>query len=766
MKRKRDGKPAARVKPAATKTGDLPPSETLIPGKVKPEIALSAGPRKARGGLPAPRVVNHKARSAWFQARAAWPAREPRVATLTRERDIAKKTLVDFPGPVQWESIGPTNIGGRLTSIVADPAKPERIWVGAAGGGVWHSPDSGQTWHAQWHDQDVLNVGALAMDPADPNLIYCGSGEANLSADSYAGVGLYRTIDGGQTWTLHAPTERTGLPRRIGTIAVDPFDTPRVLVGGIGFNEVAHGNEVGGLYVSTDGGITWTRETFVSAQNYWCHSIVFHPAKRGTIYASFTARGAASGLYRTEDGGQAWTQLTGGLPPPERMGRTTIAISPSNPDVLYAFAADQASQYADRLLGVFRTANAGRTWTDVAGTHFRNETQISYGNTIAVHPTSPNHVLCGGVDLHLTTDGGRSWTRTSRWDADRGRSNYAHADHHGLLMPAGFPGRVYDANDGGLDVSDDGGASWVNRSTGLAVTMYYDMDVAQSDGRVFGGGTQDNGTLITTTGRANDHFEILGGDGGWIVFDPRDAAHVFASYYNVHVFRFRDGDAAEVSPPASEGERASTWMAFIAIDPVDARTIYVGSNRVWKTQNDGDSWRAVTATLDGSSISAIEIAAADRRRIYVGTENGGFFRSLDGGATWSANMASPTLPGHTITRLAATPGDADRVFAAVANFGHSHVFRSDDAGTTWEDADNRQLPDVPHHSIAMRPDQPDTLYVCNDVGVFVSTDAGLNWMNLSGNLPHVMMVDLVHHAADGTLSAASYGRSLWRLRVR
>ncbi|HUG54256.1 MAG TPA: hypothetical protein VMR21_11675 [Vicinamibacteria bacterium] len=766
-------KPAARAKrpprvePAAVEVRDSGAAETLIPGRIQPEVTLGRGPKKQRPGrTPAPRLDHHKARSLWFQARAAWPLREPPVHLIARAREEVRKSLPAFPGTAQWQGIGPTNIGGRLTSLVCDPGRPHRLWVGAAGGGVWHSPDAGATWQAQWHGQDVLNIGSLAIDPGDPDTIYCGTGEANLSADSYGGVGLWRTTDGGATWTLHAPLSRTGLPRRIGVIAIDPFDRQHIVIGGVGFGEVAFGEDLGGLCISRDGGATWTRQTFVSPYNHWCHSVVFDPSRRGTLYASFTARGASSGIYRSGDGGEAWTHLTAGLPSADRIGRATLALSASDPDVLYAYAADQASVRADRVLGVFRTRNGGASWTSVGGAHFAGEGQTSYNNTIAVDPLHPDHVLCGGVDLHLSTNGGRTWRTVTRWNAERGRPNYAHADHHALVMPPALPGRVYDANDGGLDLSDDGGLTWVNRSNGLAVTMYYDMDVAQSDRRVFGGGTQDNGTLITTTGGPSDHYEILGGDGGWIVFDRQDASHLYASYYNVHVFRYRRGTVREVSPPATPEEKAATWMAFIAMDPEDADTVYVGSTRLWRTEDDGESWRPLTATLDGSAISAIEVAAADPRRIYVGTENGGFYRSLDRGATWSANMASATLPGHTLTRLASVPGNADRLFATVANFGHSHVFRSDDGGATWQDVDRRLLPDVPHHAALVRPDQPDTVYVCNDVGVFVSLDAGGSWADLSRNLPHVMVVDLVYHVADAALHAASYGRSLWRLSLK
>jgi hypothetical protein len=343
--------------------------------------------------------------------------------------------------------------------------------------------------------------------------------------------------------------------------------------------------------------------------------------------------------------------LNKGLPDPENFGRTSLAISPSNPDVIYAFAQDSSS---DGLLGVFRSADEGATWREIGGRHFQAEGQISYGNTIAVHPKRPNHVLCGGVDLHLTTDGGKTWTKTTRWDSEREKRDYAHADHHHLLMPIGAPGRVYDPNDGGLDVSKDGGLTWRNRSKGLAVTMYYDMDVAQNDGRHFGGGAQDNGTLVTTDGRSDDHFEVLGGDGGWMIYDPADMEHFYASYYNMAIYRWRNGKSRNVSPPARKDEAESVWMVYVTMDCQDPYTVFTGSTRVWRTKNDGKKWRAVSAVLDGSPISAIEVAPADSKRIYVGTENGGFFRSTDGGETWSANCASATLPGHTITRIDST----------------------------------------------------------------------------------------------------------------
>jgi photosystem II stability/assembly factor-like uncharacterized protein len=732
------------------------------PGNTNAPIA--PGPRKnqLRGKLGHV-SRNHKRRSVWFQARASWPLREACVGKLVSERARVEKEFAAAPGTTQWENVGPTNIGGRITCLVCDPAKPDSIWAGAAGGGVWQSTDAGRTWKALWHLQSVLNVGALAIHPTNPKILFCGTGEANLSADSYAGVGLYRTTNGGKTWTLFASSAKTGLPSRIGVIALDPHDPNHIRLGGIGFGRVSpQESGFGGMYTSRDAGKTWTRETFISAQNYWCHSLVFDAAQPQRIFATFTAQGVANGVWRSLDGGATWSHLTKGLPPAAQFNRSTLAMAPSDPRVIYL----QVAATDENVLGIFRTSDGGNTWKSIGGTHFEDEGQMTYGNSIVVHPTNPDHVLCGGVDLHLTTNGGTKWRKVTRWDAERGTPNYAHADHHALLMPAAAPGRVYDANDGGLDVSEDAGSNWQNRSAGLGCTMYYDLDVAPSDPLSFGGGAQDNGTLVTTTGGSNDHFEILGGDGGWMVYHPTMANQVYASYYNMNIFRFRGQQSRDVSPPATNAEKENVWMVYITLDPNKPSTIFTGSNRVWRSKDDGETWRAVSAPLDGSSISAIEVAPADSQRVYVATENGGFFRSLDGGKTWSANMAGPELPGVTITRLESSPTNADLLFATAANFGNSHVFRSDDGGAHWADVDGGRLPDVPHHAVVVSPDEPRTVYVANDVSVYVSHDLGGSWSSLKRNLPNTMCVDLVYHQGAGTLTTATYGRSIWRLKVR
>jgi len=717
-----------------------------IQHKKKPEILAS----------------RHKARSAWFRDRAAWPMREASIRTLVHERRRINQTLPEEPGSAQWASVGPTNIGGRMTCIVCDPVNPERVIAGAAGGGLWSSDDAGMTWRSLWHKQDSLNVGTLALDPNNPQIVYCGTGEANLSADSYPGVGVLRSLDGGETWHRLATPECENLPVRIGTIAVDPFDSNHIALGGVGHYYYEHGAQAGGLFVSHNGGQDWIRSSFIAQENYWCHSIVFHPQRPGTIFATFTEEGARNGIWRTDDGGATWTQLTLGLPSSDNFDRTSLVIAPSNPDVLYAIASDTQSG----VLGVFRSNDGGDSWSDIHGTHFGNERQMSYNNTIVVHPENEDYIVCGGVDLHLSTDAGQTWHQVTRWNAQRGEPDYAHADHHALLMPAAMPGRIYDMNDGGMDVSDDGGLTWSNRSKGLSATMYYDLDVAQSEPDFFGGGCQDNGTLITVTGQPDDHFDITGGDGGWLVFDPTDEMHIYASIYRMLMFRYREPEGwRDVTPPESDSVRNQLWMVRITMDPTDPRTIFTGSHRVWRTRDDADTWQAMSGNLDGSVITAIEACANDPSRIYVGTTNGGFFRSTDGGDSWSGNLASAVLPGHIITRIRSHPNNADRLLLTVGGFGHSHVYRSEDGGLSWLDVDAGQLANVPYHALAVPHARPDEVYVGGDAGVVMSHDFGNTWTSITRNLPNVSVVDLVYHHGAGTLTAATYGRSLWRLDV-
>lgn len=743
-----------------------------MPAKRGSSQRITRGPRKIqiRQVVAKLRVARrsrlHKHRAGWFYARASWPLRERSSARLHAERRRVGRLLPAAPVPAssQWRSAGPTNIGGRATSLVCDPTAPQKILLGTAGGGVWKSLDSGKNWKPTMRKHEH-NIGALAVDSRNPKVVYCGTGEANLSADSYAGIGVYKSVNFGASWRLVASSAKAGIPTRIGAIAVDPFDSSRVMLGGVSHAYDDQSASSGGLFLSGDAGLHWSRLGFISANGYWCHSVEFHPSRQGRVFAAVTENGARNGIWISNNGGISWAQASAGLPDSDQFGRTRFAVSPSDPDTIYAIAARANS---DALLGIFRSVDSGKSWRNVTS-NFGAEDQMSYGLTIVVHPQIPHHVLCGGVDLHLSINGGATWRKVTRWDAERGTPGYAHADHHALLMPAAIPGRVFDANDGGMDVSEDGGVNWVNRSNGLACTMFYDLEVAQSDPGTYGGGAQDNGTLLTQNSQASGFGEISGGDGGWIVIDPGNPGYLFASSQFVTVIRYKNNQWTDWQNPMpygmSDAEREQVWMAYIAMDPSDSRVVYVGSHRIWRSRNAGSNWQAISPDFDGSAVTVIEPAAADGDVIYAGTDNGGVFRSLDRGASWSANLASATIPGRTVTRIESSPDNARQVYACVANFGHSHVFRSDDAGSSWIDVDRGRLPDVPHRSIVVTPDDPARVLVANDAGAFMSCDRGASWANLTRKLPTVAVVDLVYHQASKTLFAATYGRSIWRLKL-
>lgn len=700
----------------------------------------------------------HKARARWFENRETWPFREVNMSAYHEER--ARFDSTSPSSPVSWQRAGPTNIGGRMTSLAVDPADPARLVAGAAGGGVWASSDAGQTWNALWHRQPTLNVGAVAMDPSDPQVIYVGTGEANLSADSHPGVGVFVSRDGGASWGVLADADASDLPNRIGTLVVDPNDGQHILLGGVSHSPTDIRE---GMYRSTDGGITWSRENGISPGRYRCHEIRFGAGQ--TIFATIDARSVLSGVWRSRDGGVTWVQLQNGLPSGDHLGRGALAIAPSDQDRVYV----QFSTRAGGVRGIFRSDDEGDNWQSIAGSHFDFERQMTYNNTIVVHPTDPDHVLCGGVEIHRTMDGGANWQKRTRWNADIGDSDYAHADQHALVMPAAAAGRVYAMNDGGMDVSLDGGTSWENRSDGLEVCMFYDFTVAQSDADFYGGGMQDQGTNVTTSGGTDDHFMINGGDGGWFEIDPGNPLHFFSSSQRMRILRFR-GDLqppwADVSPlPPASAERRSVWMVYITMDPNDSQRVFTGTSRVFRTDDDANTWPAVSGSLDGSTITAIEVCRADSDRIYVGTINGGIFRSDDGGDNWSGDLSGPALPGRTVTRIAASPTDADSVFCTVGGFGHRHVFRSSDGGMVWVDADQGQLPDAPHHGLAISPTNPDHIFVAHDFGVSASLDGSATWQNITGDLPNQMVVDLAIHEANELLFAATYGRSAWVLDI-
>ena len=788
--------------------------------------------------------TTHRVRAGAFQQRTSYPARE------LYPRDLgycygAKRS----EGPV-WQEVGPMNSGGRLTSLVIDPHDRDRIFVGAAAGGVWTS-DLGRQWTSIWSDQSpTLNIGALAIHNTAPNgpppngepgfILYAGTGEANLSGDNYPGVGLFRNVDGGKTklWsrvgdiqdqiapeTASAPLFVVrGLPRRIGCIAVDPFTPDHILAGGVKHNA----DEMAALFETRDGGNTWGLAiddrpenaaaiallsnaqgiaVFISRLSYFCHAVMFHPQHKDMVFAAVETRGAQSGIWISKDAARSWSHATNGLPSGDQFGRTSIAFAGDGRTV-YALVGQQGTQ---DLVGVFRSNDLGVHWTECGKGAFLRDGQLSYTNCIAAHPEDPGTVVVGSLDLHKSTNGGRTWERISNGRLFEGRPGYVHHDHHAVVLNGD---RIYSANDGGFALSENGGKTWTTRNTGLAVSMFYDLDISQRNSECLGGGTQDLGTWFRgpllqsepTESAApaviREFRDELFGDGGWTCYDPDDDCHVFACSQRMQLWRHtsREGwtqlDLGSGAPPE---ERNQVWMAAVAMDCSRSngkrrkpRAIYIASHRLWRSLDDGETWKPFEEEFDRSVITAVEVASADPNVIYVGTTNGGIFCSRDGGKNWSRNLAGPMGPGRLITRIETRPDDANNVHYTIGLVAESydtgdpnarpsprlqraglprtrngrqevveffHLYTSLDGGETWSFSEGQSLPNLPHNAVVALPENATA--VAHDGGVELNLGDGFR--DITGTLPNTRITDLVYHEHDGDLYVSTYGRGIWRV---
>jgi photosystem II stability/assembly factor-like uncharacterized protein len=662
-----------------------------------------------------------------------------------------------------WEFAGPLNIGGRISDIEIPIDASETYYVGAASGGIFKTTDAGTNWTPIFDEQEMLSIGDMEISKNDTDIIWVGTGEVNAGGGSlaYDGNGMYKSADAGLTW------EAKGLLNvgSIGKVLIDPNDDNTIFVGAMG--PLFRKDDNRGVYRSTDGGTTWEQRLLVS-DSTGIIDMAIHPTNGDIVYAASWERirrpnnrqygGETSRIYRSQNGGDTWSELTNGLPSNENdKGRISIDISKSNPNVLYAFYTDKVGN----VEGTFRTSDGGDTWVGVNSISNGTSYHWWFGG-IFVDPTDENVVYNSGFRMDKSTNGGATWSSTFPG---------VHVDQHAVAFNASVPGEVLIGNDGGLYKSSNNGDTSVKNNT-LPITQFYRFHVdAQNIDKVYGG-SQDNSTIRTTTGGLSDWLVISGGDGFQPLVDPTNTNVIYTLSQRGNL-RKSTNDAGSFSGALNgvNGGDTNNWDTPIAFDPANPDIVYYGTNRLYQSTNAAGLWNAISPDLsngphDGNlafgTLTSISVSPINSNVITVGTDDSNVWVTLDGGSNWT--KISDTLPNYWVTKVLASRDDVNTIYVTFSGYrfgvDEGHVYKSSDNGANWTNI-STSLPDIPVNDIEQ--DNYGNLFVGTDIGVLASNDDGASWEVLGVNLPSVVVNDLYIHEASEMMFAGTYGRSSYKI---
>lgn len=707
----------------------------------------------------------------WFITQRIFPQKEIRydIYKQALENVTSLKKKNNFNSGV-WQFAGPTNIGGRITDVEMSPNSYDTIYAGAASGGVLKSVDGGEKWFSIFDNTLSLSIGDIAVDPVNTSIIYVGTGEVNAGGGSmtYEGMGIFKSTDGGLNWK-HMGLENT---RYISRIIVDPTNHNRIFAGAMGklFSE----NNERGIYRSEDGGETWTNVKFISGKT-GCIDLAINPDNPDIIYAAMWERirepgsrnygGTECGIYKSTDGGNSWTELINGIPNNNfDIGRIGISISQSNPDILFAIYADASGDFA----GVYKTTDGGLSWQRTNDTKLSNVSVYStfgwwFGN-IRISPANPNVVYVLGLDVYKTQDGGNNWNNSF---------SGVHVDQHGMYIHPQNQDFIILGNDGGIFKTESAGTGW-SKAFGLPVTQFYTCEIDyQNPDRLYGG-TQDNFTIRTLTGKLDDWEPITWGDGFHVLVDPKDNNFVYGESQYGNLLRSVDGGFNFFN--ATSGINFSepkNWNTPVVFNPQNSASLYYGSNRVYKSINRAVSWKSISPPLADphfgnvtfGTVTTIAVAPSDSNYIYAGTDDGNIWVTKDEGTTWK--QISTSLPLRWVTRITVDPFIKDIAYVTLSGYRQdeylSHIFKTSDAGDSWQDISGN-LPEVPLNDVIVDSNNTSVLYAASDAGVFYTND-NVNWNLLGTDLPNVPVTDITLHNPTRTLVAATFGRSMWKFNL-
>ena len=668
-----------------------------------------------------------------------------------------------------WVTQGPGNIGARINAIAVHPTDENIIYVGFSQGGVFKTTDGGDTWLPIFDDQLFLAIGDITLDPNDPNTVYVGTGDVNITGRPFIGDGIYRSTDGGATWEHLGLTEQ----RIISKVIVHPNNPSTIYVSAMGLP--FQRNEQRGLYKTTDGGQNWNQILFLS-DSTGVIDFLINPQKPDTIYAAGWDRirnntesittGSGARIYKSVDGGENWNMLAGGLPNAlhSRMG---LAMSGTNPEVIFAKYVGTNQQ----LEAVFKTTDGGLNWSAIPTDEDQNGLNAGamggfgwYFGKIRVNPENDNDIFLLGVDLWRTFDGGQNWNRATPpwWEYS------VHADKHDLFFTPS--GNILLATDGGLYKTDLSTTVWTDIEN-IPATQFYRVAYNPHNPELYYGGAQDNGTTGGNAATINSWPRIYGGDGFQMAFDPTNPDRFFVETQNGNIRVTLDGgNDFNNANSGIDSEDRKNWDMPYFISSHDPVSLFTGTHRVYYGFGENPEWEPISEDLtDGTdeehryhNITSIDESKIIQGLIYVGTGDGNVWRSDDFGGEWID--ISNGLPDQYVTDIYASPSDEDVVYVTFSGYRDNdflpRIHKSYDRGNTWESISG-DLPDLAINALLIYPEHGDSvIFVATDGGVYGTINAGEHWERLGGNMPLITVYDLVLNEAKNELVAGTFARSI------
>ncbi len=699
--------------------------------------------------------------------------------------------------PLAFRSIGPAFMVGRIVDVAVAPATPGKrlgtvIYLGAATGGVWRSENGGVDWSPIFDSVRTGGVGAVAVAPSDPDVIWVGTGEPqNMRSSSY-GTGVYKSTDGGATWSAAMlPTSQ-----HIGRIVIDPRNPDVVYVAALGPLWAPGGER--GLFKTTDGGANWTNVKEISKYT-GVVDVALDPSDPDIVYAAafererreygFLPAGPESGLFKSTDAGQTWKKLTDGFPSSGDIGRIGVSVCRSRPATLYAVV-----HAAQPKGGVYRSDDGGDSWRQVSD---NNGTAWYYGQ-VRCDPTDPDHVVKLNVGSQESFDGGKTWKPFG--------TGGVHSDQHALWINPDEPQEEILGTDGGAYFTWDRGKTW-DHVENVSVSQFYSVSV--DDARPFYnvyGGLQDNSTYGGPSRTRNSYgptnaqwFRMTGGDGFYAVPDPLDPKLVYAEAQNGDIARYdeRIGQSRSIRPEAPPGTTYRyNWSAPILPSQHDARTLYFAANVVFRSTNRGDDWTVISpdltrnidwkklpmrgsvpdstalgrneGTADFSNITTLAESPRHAGFLAAGTDDGVIAVTRDDGKHWTRVEQFPGVPDTTyVSRVIWSNADDGTLYATMdghrSNDFRPYVLKSSDFGQTWHSIAGDLPATGSVKVIREHPRQPGLLFVGTDFDVFFTIDGGSHWTQLKSGIPGVPVMDLAIQSRMNDLVAGTHGRGIYIL---